>query len=377
MTPLPLLEPDELGDDILLSTVEGVGSLTYRRLLESFGTPEAILRVGRRELRQVGGVSEKVAEAIATVRDTMSPEGPIRVCRQNGIAILSIRDRRYPETLRQIDDPPPLLYVRGELLPRDVFALAVIGTRRMSSYGSRMTRRIAGPLAVKGVTIISGLAKGVDGVAHRAALDVGGRTIAVLGSGHLRLYPPEHEELADEIVKRGAGAVLSEYHPLHEAAKWTFPQRNRIVSGLSLGVLVVEAPLASGTMITASLAGEQGRDVFAVPGAADHEPSRGCHRLIRDGATLVESAEDILERLGPLPEPVELPIRETPLHHPAELSINDVESEVLRHIPATPISVQNVVDRSGLASHQVLAALGALETQGIIRFESRTHVARF
>ncbi len=266
--------------------------------------------------------------------------------------------------------------MKGTILPRDTFALAVVGTRRMSVYGRRMGERLTEALARSGLTIVSGLAKGIDGVAHRAALKAGGRTIAVLGSGHKRLFPVEHTTLAEEIVAGGSGAVISEYPPLHGAAKWTFPQRNRIVSGLALGVLVVEAPRSSGTMITARLASEQGREIFAVPGPADQDGAHGCNQLIRDGASLVETADDVLEQLGPLYRPVEHPVQSEPLRHPAELSLNTIERKVLSFVPLQPVSIGSIVDASGLAAHQVLAALGALETHGIIRFESRTRVVR-
>lgn len=369
-----IIPPEELGDEILLSMVEGVGSLTHRRLLEAFGDATAILAASPGALRRIHGISEKTALAISTIRRHARPDSLIRLCRSSGIEILSIRDLRYPEAFRNIDDPPPLLYIRGALLERDAYALAVIGTRRMTPYGRRMAARLSESLSRSGLTIISGLAKGIDGIAHEAALRAGGRTIAVLGSGHQRLFPAEHAALAEAIAR--SGAVLGEYHPLHEARKWTFPQRNRLVAALAVGVLVIEAPKSSGTMITARLASEQGRDIFAVPGPADHPMSQGCHQLIRDGATLVETAEDVLEQLGPLERPVRHPAQTAPLRHPAELTLNEIEREVLALIGLAPTAIIDLPAAARLAAHQVLAALGTLETKGIIRFEGTGKVVR-
>jgi DNA processing protein len=230
-------------------------------------------------------------------------------------------------------------------------------------------------LVQHGFTIISGLARGIDGIAHRAALHSGGRTLAVLGSGHHRLYPQEHKPLAQTIIDSG-GCVLSEYPPLHHSAKWTFPQRNRIVSGLSLGVLVVEAPAQSGAMISARLAGEQGKDVFAVPGSIESPASSGCHQLIKEGASLTESADDILNMLGPMRQPVLLPGRETPVRHPNEIPLNGMERRVLQYIPHTETSLDTLVAALNLAPQQILATLAVLEQKRIIRQLSPTTFVR-
>ncbi len=280
-------------DDILLSSVEGIGARTYQLLRKRFGSATAILNATRGDLAGFEFLEPRTRERLLTARQNCEPQAIVDYCQKREIHILSQDSPDYPAPLLTIHDPPPLLYVRGQMLPQDVFSLAIIGTRHLTDYGRRQTRRLGEALAKAGFTIISGLARGIDTLAHQAALNVGGRTLAVLGSGHSKLYPPENQSLADSIVASG-GAVLSEYPPLHPSARWTFPQRNRIVSGLSLGVCVIEAPLKSGAMISARLAGEQGRDIFAVPGAIDSETSRGCHQLIRDGAYLVDSIDDVL-----------------------------------------------------------------------------------
>ncbi len=287
--------PSELVDDILLSTVDGVGPLTAERLIAYFGTASEVLRASRRDLERVDKVGPTLARKISQAREACDVEALIRFCEENGIEIVAFRDARYPERLREIDNPPRLLYVRGSFAPEDRTAIAVVGTRGATRYGLEQARRLGRELAEAGFTVVSGLALGIDGAAHRGALEVGGRTLAALGGGVAKVYPREHEDLARLIA--GSGAVFSEYHPLTSPLAGNFPARNRIVSGLSLGVLVVESPLRSGSLITARLAAEQNREVFALPGPVDRETSRGCHRLLREGAGLVESVEDVLAAL--------------------------------------------------------------------------------
>lgn len=362
-------------DDVLLSMVEGVGSRSMLRLLEHFGSSTAVLDAVRSDLSRFEYSRPGTVDRLLSARDSYDPVGIVEICRHERIDIVSFRDDRYPEPLRAIHDPPPLLYVRGRILPQDTFSLAVIGTRRCTAYGKRQTERLTAALSKSGFTIVSGLARGIDAVAHRTALNVGGRTLAVLGSGHLRLYPPEHEDLARDIVQAG-GAVLSEHPPLFPSASWTFPQRNRIVSGLSLGVLVVEAPVRSGAMISARMAGEQGREIFAVPGPIDSNASKGCHALIRDGAYLVDSVDDVLETLGPLHRPAMLPGFDEPLRHPNEITLNEIEQTVLGGIKPGKNTVDTLVEATGLERHQVVAALGVLEEKRIIRFTDTETVVR-
>ena len=293
--------PNELVDDILLSTVDGVGPLTAERLVEYFGSASEVLRASRRDLERVDKVGPTLARKISQAREACDVDALIRFCEENGIEIVAFRDARYPERLREIDNPPRLLYVRGSFAPEDRAAIAIVGTRGATRYGLDQARRLGRELAEAGFTVVSGLAFGIDGAAHRGALEVGGRTLAALGGGVAKVYPREHEDLARLIAD--SGAVFSEYHPLTSPLAGNFPARNRIVSGLSLGVLVVESPLRSGSLITARLAAEQNREVFALPGPVDRETSRGCHRLLREGAALVESVEDVLAALPPFERP--------------------------------------------------------------------------
>jgi len=353
-------------DDVLLTMVEGIGARTYQRLLEKFGSATAILDASRSDLSGFEFLKPGTVAQLTSARSRLDPTRIVELCEQDQIDILSLREERYPAPLRTIPDPPPILYVKGTLLPSDSFSIAVIGTRRYTQYGERQTERLTSALAQNGFTIISGLALGIDGIAHRATLKAGGRTLAVLGSGLHRIYPSEHKPLAQMIVESG-GCLMSEYPPDHPATKWTFPQRNRIVSGLSLGVLVVEAPLRSGAMISARLAGEQGRDIFAVPGSIESPTSSGCNQLIRDGAYITESADDILGVLGPMRQPVLLPGMERPVRHPNELSLNDIEYRVLQYVGGVETSFDMIVATSGLEPQQTLAALAVLEQKRIIR----------
>lgn len=294
--------PNELVDDILLSTVDGVGPLTAERLIGYFGSASEVLRASRRDLERVEKVGPTLARKISQAREACDVEALIRFCEENGIEIVAFRDARYPARLREIDNPPRLLYVRGSFAPEDRTAIAIVGTRGATRYGLDQARRLGRELAEAGFTVVSGLALGIDGAAHRGALEVGGRTLAALGGGVAKVYPREHEDLARLVAN--SGAVFSEYHPLTSPLAGNFPARNRIVSGLSLGVLVVESPLRSGSLITARLAAEQNREVFALPGPVDRETSRGCHQLLREGAALVESVEDVLAALPPFERPV-------------------------------------------------------------------------
>ena len=361
--------------------VEGIGARTYQRLLEQFGDATAILNASRSELSRFDFLKSDTLTQLTTARSRLDPKQIIELCEKDQIDILTLDDERYPEQLRTITDPPAVLYVKGPLLPYDFFSIAVVGTRRCTEYGKRQTERLTAALVQRGFTIISGLAQGIDGFAHRQALNSSGRTIAVLGSGHHRLYPSAHKPLARDIIEAG-GCIMSEYPPLHPTARWTFPHRNRIVSGLSLGVLVVEAPDKSGAMISARMAGEQGRDIFAVPGSIESQASSGCHQLIRDGAYLTESVDDILNALGPMRQSVMLPGmpmlsgKSVPMRHPNEVSLNDVEQQVLQCVSGAATSFEAIVATSGLQSHQVLAALAVLEQKRIIRQVSPTTCVR-
>ena len=285
----------------------------------------------------------------------------------------------YPARLLDLDRPerPALLHGAGR--PEALASLAtapavtIVGSRQASGYGLRIAERLARDLAAAGIPVVSGMARGIDAAAHRGAMKAGGRTLAVLGGGVLNVFPPEHKGLAEEIV--ACGAVMSESPPLFAPLSGSFPQRNRIISGLSLGTIVVEAPERSGALITARLAMEQNREIFAVPGRVDSRTARGCHALIRDGAKLVETADDVLEELGPLVEQVSRSDGQV-VRNPAELSLNEIEQIVLAAIDTEATPIDRVITEVGLPVPQVLATISVLETRRLVRRLSGSSVAR-
>ena len=368
------LQPDDrLIDALQLSLVSGVGPKLRQALLDRFGDPRTILQAAMSDLRSVPGIGAKLALAIASAREQTDAREEVEFCRRQGIDILLEEAQSYPRALREIHDPPGVLFVRGQIKPQDALAIAIVGARHGTHYGKTQAERLAGSLARAGITIISGLARGIDAAAHRGAIAAGGRTIAVLGSGVANIYPPEHQGLAEDVIAHGA--LLSESPPRAAPMSGTFPQRNRLISGMSLGVLVVEASKRSGALITARHAMEQGRDVFAVPGRVDSRTSQGCHALIRDGAKLVETADDILEELGPLVEATSLDNGQA-VRHPAELLLNELEQQVLAAIDSEPTVIDQVIFTSGLPAPNVLATLSILEMRRLVRRVSGNYVAR-
>lgn len=366
--------PEEITEEIRLSMVEDIGPKRTRTLLDYFGNAAAVFEASADQLGQVEGISPKLARVLSNAKKLLDPWEVIDLCAKNKIQILVPADLRYPSRLREIGDAPPVLYVRGTLEPEDALAVAMVGTRGMSLYGRQQATRLAGELARAGFTVVSGLAAGIDGAAHQGALDAGGRTLAVLGGGVLKIYPTHHDKLAEQVMKQGA--ILSEFHPLMAPLPGNFPQRNRIVSGLSLGVLVIESPRKGGSLITARLAMEQNREVFAVPGPVDREGSRGCHQLIRDGAKLVETVDDIIEEFGPLPLPIPLGRSVKPekgespdsvLRHPGERTLNPRERSVLDRVGTEPTSIDDIIAESGLTASQVIAVLSVLEMKRLVR----------
>ena len=280
--------------------------------------------------------------------------------------LVTLSDGAYPDLLRWLPDPPPVLYMRGEMLPQDGVAIAVVGSRRPSRYGRMMAERFGAELAGQGFTVVSGMARGVDGLAHQGALQAGGRTVAVLGCGVNRVYPPEHRQLYESIC--GQGAVLSEFGFDTKPDRWNFPRRNRIISGLTLGVVVVEASERSGTLHTAQHAIEQGREVFAVPGRIDVESSRGTHRLIQGGAKLVTGVGDILDEL---PEAIRASaLQNANTQTPDEEATPDLspqEAQVFRQLGVEEKHIESVIEASRLPAHLVASILATLELQGVVR----------
>jgi DNA processing protein len=367
---MPDVDPaasQDLRDLIRLTHTPGVGPLTLKALLTHFGTPAKVLRATQGQLARVDGIGPKTAERIAAARDEIDPEVELALTAQHGVNLHTLDDPLYPPLLRQIHDPPPLLYARGALHPADERAIAIVGSRRATAYGQRVAEKLARSLARAGLTVVSGLARGIDAAAHRGALAAGGRTLAVLANGLAQVYPPEHEDLAAQIA--GAGAVLSEMPMRQDPLAGLFPQRNRIISGLSLGVVIVEAAPKSGSLVTAAHAVEQNREVFAIPGPIDSLASRGPHQLIRDGARLVETVDDILEELSPhIRGQLEAaPTPEDPADSPAHPHLSDQQKIVLSHLDDLPKGADELIALTGLAASQIMATLAVLEMRRLIR----------
>jgi DNA processing protein len=365
---------ESLAAEVLLSLVPGVGPRIRKTLLAHFGSAHAVLAAAPSDLRQVPGIGAKISRAVSQARRELDVTHESELCRQHNIALLAESVAGYPDRLREIPDPPGVLFVRGQMLPSDGLAVAIVGTRHATHYGLDQAERLASGLARAGYTIVSGLARGIDAAAHRGALQAGGRTLSVLGSGVLNVYPPEHVELAAQIAERGA--VMSENPPRSPPLAGAFPQRNRIITGLALGVIVVEANERSGALISARHAMEQGREVFAVPGRVDSRTSRGCHRLIRDGAKLVESVDDVLEELGPLATPTPRDDGQPAVRHPVELQLNEPEQAVLAAVGDDPTSIDDLVVASGLSVPNVLSTVSVLEMKRLIRRVSGNRVIR-
>lgn len=343
---------------------KGIGPVRLRALLTHFGDIEIAWYASSKDL-QAAGLDQRSLTSLLSTRSTCDLDAELRAIEQIGAWVLTLEDTAYPPLLRQIVDPPPVLYVRGTLTEADNRALAVVGTRRATVYGKTMTEELVDPLARRGFTIVSGLARGIDSAAHQTALNAGGRTVAVMANGIDRVYPPENRQLAEAIVAQGA--LLSEL-PLGEPPEGKhFAPRNRIVSGLTLGTVVVEAAEHSGALMTANQALEQGRDVFAVPGNALSPASKGTNALIQNGARMVTSAQDILDELNldavnhtgltaPASQPVNDPIIE-----------NETEALVLRYLSAEPQHIDDVAHQSGLSVVQVSSTLTMLELRGLVR----------
>ena len=352
-------------DLIQLTSVPGVGPQTCHSLLARFGSAGRVLSATHSELCSVAGVGPKLAQKVTRARIEFDATADLALCRGLGVTIVLRGEPGYPAALENTPDPPTLLYMKGSFEPRDELAIALVGSRRCTPYGERMAQRLSSALARTGFTVVSGLARGIDAAAHRGAISAGGRSIAVVANGLASVYPPEHEDLARALAE--SGAVISEMPMRQAPLPGLFTQRNRIISGLALGVVVVEATPRSGSLSTARHAVEQNRDVFAVPGPADSLSSRGCHRLIKDGARLVETLDDILEELGPLAREIRASSAEPAVRHPAELALTDSERSLLGHLDDAPAGVDELITRTGLTAAQVLATLSVLEVKRLAR----------
>lgn len=356
-----------------LSMLPGLGPRTLTGLIEHFQTASAVLAASASELATVNGVGPKLIHTIETAAHFVDTDSIVQWCQENDSDILCKGRSPYPRSLEDLYDAPPILFSRGQFDPVDQMAVAIVGTRHATAYGTRQANRFAYGLAKAGVTVVSGLARGIDAAAHEGALSAGGRTLAVLGGGLGQIYPAEHVGLADAIA--ADGAVVSEYGPHAKPRGGMFPQRNRIIAALSLATLVIEAPDRSGSLITARQAGELGRDVMALPGQVTSRASRGTNQLIRDGATLVQTVDDVLEMLGPMTQPVTTDDGHE-VRNPAELKLNDLERQVLESIDQSSTLVDQVIANSGLPAHQVIATISVLEMRRLVRRLSGQYVLR-
>jgi DNA processing protein len=352
---------DEIFYWLALSLIPGLGSTLIKRLLDQFNTPEAVFQAPTKELRKIEGLSEKVVLEIRKGPLENIVERELSLLKEVGGGILTLRDDSYPKRLRDIYDPPVVLYIRGELKKEDELAVSIVGSRKTSPYGRWITEKVSQELARHGVTIVSGMARGIDSLAHWGAISAGGRTIAVLGCGIDVIYPSENRNLFSKIIDHGA--VLSEFRMGSPPEAGHFPKRNRIISGLALGVVVAEASKKSGSLLTAGYALEQGRDVFAVPGNVGFEGSKGTNRLIKEGAKIVESSEDILEEILPqwrreeeTTQIVESPSRILP----------EEERMLFELLGETPLHIDAIIQESGFEPGMVSSLLINLELKGFI-----------
>jgi len=349
--------PEELKYWAAFHRIPGIGRVRYQALLGRFGSLAEAWLAGPSDLRSAG-LEDRIVRSITTERANIDPDDELERLDKHTIRALTWNDDAYPALLKEIDDAPPVIYVRGHLSAVDEWALSVVGTRRPTPYGRQVAEEITYQLASNRICVVSGLARGVDAIAHRAAIHAGGRTVAVLACGLDIVYPPEHAKLAREIMDHGA--LISDY-PLGTQPRGDyFPRRNRILSGVSLGVLVVEGDVKSGAMITARLALDQNREVFAVPGSIFSPQSRGTNDLIQQGAKLVQKVEDVLEELNLTMVPHQIEMQEL-------IPATDTEAGLLRHITKEPVHIDEVCRLSSLPISTVSSVLAMMELKGLIK----------
>lgn len=348
---------------IALNQLPKTGPVKIRRLIEYFGSATQVLRQAETTLQQIQGIGPNIAKVISNWENHSDPTAEIALAKERQIDILTQEDEYYPAILRDSYDAPVILYVWGKLQERDTHSIGIVGSRKLTHYGREAARKFAFQLAGAGLTVISGLARGIDTAAHEGAVAAKGRTIGVLGSGLMQVYPPENLALAEKIAD-GHGAIISEFPLQTPPDRKTFPQRNRIVAHWSRALLVVECPSRSGSLITANIAGEAGRQIYAVPGPIDRPTSGGCHDLIRDGATLVTDGSQILDDFSHL----NLSIQAASEPAPAEtfLDLDQDENLVLKHIRTDDHSVDELVDLTELPSHKISVILMKLELRNLV-----------
>lgn len=337
--------------------IKGIGAVRMQGLVSYFGDLESAWRASPADLAGAG-LGLKLIERVVQARENVDLDKVWERIEAQGIKILTWQDEAYPQRLKEIDQPPPVLYIRGEYLPDDLFAVAIVGTRRVTPYGRQITEELSSFLAANGLTVISGLARGVDAIAHQSALKAGGRSIAVLGSGVDKIYPPEHRGLAEQMMKRGA--IVSDYAPGTPPDASNFPPRNRIISGLSLAVVVIEAGETSGALITAEFAAEQGREVFAVPGSILAPQSKGTNKLIQKGALPLLSVNDLMQALDITRVGKQKAARRI-------MPGDATEAKLLSVLGSEPLHVDAIRNQAELPIEKVSAALALMELKGMVR----------
>ncbi|MHC4572694.1 MAG: DNA-processing protein DprA [Planctomycetota bacterium] len=358
-----------------LIRADNVGPTTFLKLLKHFGSVDRALGASVSELTRIDGIGYRTAEQLARTRNKFDAAAELELADKLGVWLMHLHDERYLPLLKQIYDPPPVLYVKGTLSAQNNLAIAMVGTRRCTTYGQEQSSRLAHFLSSSGFTICSGMARGIDTAAHQGALTAGGRTIAVQGCGLANVFPPENKRLLECIAE--SGACMSELPLRYEPISENFPPRNRIIAGLALGTIVVEAGLNSGALITARAALENNREVMAVPGKIDSPASKGTHQLIKEGATLVESVEDVLEALGyigrELQEHASAAAQkasqkmETPLFDIKEVSLSGDEKKIYDCLGKEPLHIDEIVAETNLAAGKINAGLISLQLKGLIR----------
>jgi len=358
-----------------LIRADGIGPITFSKLLKHFGSIDRCLGASVNEMTRVDGIGTQTAEKIVRTRDKFDAAAELELADKLGIWIINFEDGRYPTLLKQIYDPPPVLYVKGSLSKSDNISVAIVGCRRCSIYGQEQAARLAHLLASAGFTICSGMARGIDAAAHQGALSAHGRTIAVQGCGLANIFPPENKKLFELICE--SGACISELPLRYEPLAENFPTRNRIIAGLSLGTIVVEADVRSGALITAMASLENNREVMAVPGRIDSPASRGTHQLIKNGAKLIESVEDVTEALGYIGRKIQTHTSaaaaqaeeemDSPLFDVAKLNLSSSERLVYDCLDKEPVHVEQIIAEVDLSAGDVNAALVSLQLKGLIR----------
>jgi DNA processing protein len=357
------LDLSEMKSWLALFTVPQVGPVRYISLVRHFGSPQKVLDAAKDELAELPDIGPVIASNIKKGVSWEDAEKQTELIDKSGVRLVNFKEEQYPKNLLSIYDPPPFLFVKGEITKEDKNAIAIVGCRSASAYGKRITENIARELADRGITIISGMARGIDSIAHNSALKDKGRTIAVFGSGLDVIYPPENRKLADKIIS--SGALISEFTMQTKPEAPNFPRRNRLISGLSLGVVVVEAGAKSGALLTANCALEQNREVFAIPGNLGAKTSEGTNRLIKQGAKLVTSVEDILEELRMTIQGIKSPSgikSEEDLSH-----LSEKEKNIYQLLSGEPYHIDKIATQASISVSDALSLLLSLELKGMVK----------